>query len=38
MLVNLTDVFVNEGKVENLEVVFEKEVFQSPIGLSLIHI
>ena len=32
MLVNLTDVFVNEGKVENLEVVFGKDVFESPIG------
>lgn len=32
MLVNLTDVFVNEGKVENIEVVFEKDVFESPIG------
>lgn len=32
MLVNLTDVFVNEGKVENIEVVFGKDVFESPIG------
>lgn len=32
MLVNLADVFLNEGKVLETEVAFEKDVFQSPIG------
>lgn len=32
MIVNLTDVFLNEGKILELEVPYEKEVFESQTG------
>ena len=32
MKVNLTDVFLNEGKILALEVPYEKEVFESQVG------
>lgn len=32
MLVNLTDVFINEGQVQELDVPYEGDTFASPYG------